>query len=110
MGECADAVLEAGGEVEGVIPRGLASKERMHQGVTKMHLVGSMHSRKQLMHDLSDGFVAAPGGLGTLEELTEITTWAQLGIHRKPVGLASGWPRCWWEPVSPLVSASPSAW
>jgi uncharacterized protein (TIGR00730 family) len=87
MGTVADAVLGAGGEVIGVLPRGLASREFSHPGVTELHLVGSMHERKALMARLSDGFVTLPGGLGTLEETFEVLTWAQLGIHRKPVAL-----------------------
>ncbi len=87
MGVLADAVLAAGGEVIGVIPRGLASRELAHAGLTRMHVVESMHERKALMASLSDGFVALPGGLGTLEETLEVLTWSQLGIHRKPVGL-----------------------
>lgn len=87
MGVLADAVLETGGEVIGVLPRGLASKELAHEGLTQLHVVGSMHERKALMASLADGFIALPGGLGTMEELVEVLTWAQLGIHRKPVGL-----------------------
>lgn len=87
MGTLADAVLAEGGEVIGVLPRGLARKEYAHEGLTALHLVGSMHERKALMATLSDGFAALPGGLGTLEEVFEVLTWAQLGIHRKPVGL-----------------------
>jgi uncharacterized protein (TIGR00730 family) len=87
MGEIADAALAAGGRVIGVIPAGLFSREVGHTSLTEMHEVGSMHERKQLMYDLSDGFVALPGGLGTLEELAEVTTWSQLGLHAKPVVL-----------------------
>ena len=87
MGTLADAVLAEGGEAIGVLPRGLARKEYAHEGLTALHLVGSMHERKALMASLSDGFAALPGGLGTLEEVFEVLTWAQLGIHRKPVGL-----------------------
>lgn len=87
MGRLADSVLCAGGFVEGVIPQSLVDRELAHQGLTKLHVVGSMHHRKQLMAELSDGFVAMPGGLGTLEELFETLTWAQLGIHEKPCGL-----------------------
>jgi uncharacterized protein (TIGR00730 family) len=87
MGILADAVLAEGGEVIGVLPRGLARKEYAHGRLTELHLVGSMHERKALMASLADGFVALPGGLGTLEEVFEVLTWAQLGIHRKPVGL-----------------------
>jgi uncharacterized protein (TIGR00730 family) len=87
MGVVADAVLAAGGEVVGVIPDALAARELAHRQVVDMRVVPSMHARKALMADLSDGFVALPGGLGTLEELLEIATWGQLGIHRKPLGV-----------------------
>ncbi|MBI4582985.1 MAG: TIGR00730 family Rossman fold protein [Planctomycetes bacterium] len=87
MGVVADAALAQGAEVIGVIPRGLATKELAHGGLTHMHVVGTMHERKALMADLADAFIALPGGLGTLEELCEILTWAQLGLHRKPCGL-----------------------
>jgi len=87
MGVLADACLEAGGEVIGVIPDFLAEKEVAHMGVQDMRIVGSMHERKQMMADLADAFVALPGGLGTMEELFEIWTWSQLGRHFNPVGL-----------------------
>lgn len=87
MGVVADAALDAGGEVIGVIPHGLAAREVGHTGLTVLHEVGTMHERKALMVELSDGFVALPGGLGTLEELMEVWTWVQLGIHRSPVAL-----------------------
>lgn len=87
MGTIADAVLAAGGQVTGVIPQGLAVREVAHQGLTQLEVVDSMHARKQRMAELSDGFIALPGGLGTFEEFFEVTTWAQLGIHRKPCGL-----------------------
>lgn len=87
MGQVADAALEAGGKVIGVIPRALAIKEVSHEGLTELHIVGSMHERKAMMAQLSDGFVALPGGIGTFEELFEIWTWGQLGIHSKPCGL-----------------------
>jgi hypothetical protein len=87
MGVIADAVLAAGGEAIGVIPRGLAVREVEHRGLTETHIVHSMHERKALMADLSDGFIALPGGFGTFEEFCEIITWAQLGIHHKPCGL-----------------------
>jgi len=87
MGIIADAVLAAGGEVVGVIPEQLATKELLHTCVTVMHRVDSMHARKAKMEQLSDAFVALPGGYGTLEELLEIITWAQLGIHRKNIGI-----------------------
>jgi uncharacterized protein (TIGR00730 family) len=87
MGALADAALEAGGEVIGVIPRALVDREVAHQALTELHVVDSMHERKALMADLADAFVAAPGGLGTLEELFEVLTWSQLGLHDKPCGL-----------------------
>jgi uncharacterized protein (TIGR00730 family) len=87
MGMVADTALAAGGEVIGVIPRALAMKEQAHTGLTEMKIVGSMHERKATMNALADGFVILPGGLGTLEETFEILTWAQLGIHRKPIGV-----------------------
>ena len=85
MGVLADAVLEGGGDVVGVLPKGLFRREVAHLGVTRLIEVGSMHERKQRMFELSGAFVALPGGLGTLEELAEIATWAQLGLHRKPI-------------------------
>jgi uncharacterized protein (TIGR00730 family) len=87
MGMVADSVLEGGGEVIGVMPRSLTSKEIGHRGLTALHEVGSMHERKAMMADLADGFIALPGGFGTFDELFEILTWAQLGIHQKPIGL-----------------------
>jgi hypothetical protein len=87
MGAVADAALAAGGEVVGVIPRALERRELAHPRLTALHVVGSMHERKALMAELADGFLALPGGMGTLEELAEILTWAQLGLHARPVGL-----------------------
>lgn len=87
MGVVADAVLAGGGKVIGVIPRFLENRELAHRGVTELRLVDSMHERKALMADLADGFVALPGGFGTLDELCEILTWAQLHLHTKPCGL-----------------------
>ena len=87
MGALANAALAAGGEVIGVIPAALVAREIAHQGLTELRIVASMHERKATMADLSDGFIALPGGLGTLEELFEVLTWAQLGLHRKPAGL-----------------------
>ena len=87
MGEIAHAVLEAGGEVIGVIPRGLVDKEVAFTDLSDLRVVPSMHERKALMVELSDGFVALPGGLGTFEEFLEVLTWAQLNIHHKPCGL-----------------------
>ena len=87
MGVLADAVLESGGRVIGVIPESLMAKEVGHAGLTELRIVKSMHERKALMADLSDGFIAMPGGFGTFEEFCEIVTWSQLGIHAKPCGL-----------------------
>lgn len=87
MGAVADAALAAGGEVVGIIPRALQLRELAHPGLTSLHVVGSMHERKARMAELSDGFVALPGGMGTLEELAEILTWGQLGLHARPCGL-----------------------
>ena len=87
MGIAADAALAAGGEVDGVIPDVLVRREVGHHGLTRQHVVRSMHERKAKMADLADAFVALPGGMGTLEETAEILTWAQLGLHAKPCGL-----------------------
>ena len=87
MGVVADAAIAAGGEVVGIIPESLASKEIAHAGLTELLVVDTMHTRKALMADQADAFVALPGGYGTLEEFAEILTWAQLGIHAKPFGL-----------------------
>jgi uncharacterized protein (TIGR00730 family) len=87
MGTIADAALEAGGEVVGVIPQALVDREIAHTGLTDLHVVGSMHERKARMADLADGFIALPGGMGTLEELFEAFTWTQLGLQSKPLGL-----------------------
>lgn len=87
MGAVADAALAAGGQVIGVIPAALRDLELGHEGVSELRVVNSMHERKATMAELSDGFIALPGGIGTLEEFFEIWTWAQLGIHRKPLGL-----------------------
>ena len=102
MGVMADAAMDAGGEVIGVIPEFLDEIEVAHQGLTKLHLVSDMHERKQLMYSLSDGFCALPGGLGTLEELFEAATWTQLGLHeggrRKPVVLLDD--NGFWKPLA----------
>jgi uncharacterized protein (TIGR00730 family) len=87
MGAVADAALEAGAEVIGVIPQVLRIRELAHRRLTSLRVVGSMHERKALMAELSDGFIALPGGMGTLEELSEVLTWAQLGLHARPCGL-----------------------
>jgi uncharacterized protein (TIGR00730 family) len=101
MGALADAALDAGGEVVGVIPRFLEDRERGHDGLTEMHVTETMHQRKMLMADLSDGFVVLPGGIGTLEEVIEMLSWSQLGLHRKPIGLldADGF----WDPLVDLL-------
>ena len=87
MGAVADAALAAGGSVVGVIPQELVDRELAHGGLTELHVVASLHERKALMAELSDGFVALPGGFGTLDELLEQLTWSQLGLHAKPIGL-----------------------
>ena len=87
MGVLADAALAEGGAVIGVIPRMLVEREIAHQGLTELRVVGSMHERKALMADLSDAFIAMPGGYGTLDEFCEILTWTQLGLQRKPIGI-----------------------
>lgn len=86
MGEVANAVLAAGGEAIGVIPHGLWAREVGHRNLTELHIVDTMHERKAMMADLADAFLALPGGLGTLEEIFEVWTWAQLGMHEKPCG------------------------
>jgi hypothetical protein len=87
MGAVADAALAAGGKVTGVIPKFLRTKEVAHEGLSSLVLVDTMHERKMKMHELCDGIIALPGGFGTLEELFEVLTWAQLGLHKKPIGL-----------------------
>lgn len=87
MREIADTMIAEGGRVIGVIPEVLVEKEVAHEGITDLRLVGSMHERKALMNDLSDAFVTLPGGFGSIEELFEVLTWAQLGLHQKPIGL-----------------------
>ena len=87
MGVLADTAMKAGGEVIGVMPQALVDREIGHTAITELRVVGSMHERKALMTELSDGFLALPGGAGTLEELFEVYTWAQLGLHSKPCGL-----------------------
>ena len=87
MGALADAMLDAGGDAIGVIPQALVEREIAHPGLSDLRVVGSMHERKALMAELADGFIALPGGLGTLEELFEVYTWTQLGLHSKPLGL-----------------------
>jgi len=87
MGVLADTAIEAGGEVIGVMPQRLIDREIGHRGLTELRVVSSMHERKALMAELAEGFIALPGGIGTLEELIEVYTWSQLGIHRKPLGV-----------------------
>lgn len=97
MGAVADGALAAGGEVIGVIPRGLLEYEIAHAGLTKLHVVETMHQRKALMASLSDQVVALPGGSGTLDELFELITWSQLGLHNKPIGLLEV--ADYWQPL-----------
>ena len=97
MGAVADATLAGGGQVIGVIPHGLASKEIAHPGLTTLHRVGTMHERKALMEQLSGAFIAMPGGFGTLDEMMEILTWTQLGLHRKPAGFLDV--KGYWQPL-----------
>jgi uncharacterized protein (TIGR00730 family) len=106
MGVTADAVLEAGGEVIGVLPSGLKRREIAHPRLSDLHIVSSMHDRKERMAALAQGFVALPGGLGTLDELVEATTWNQLGIHAKPVGLLDV--SNYWQPLRDLVAHAAS--
>jgi uncharacterized protein (TIGR00730 family) len=87
MGALADAALEAGGDIIGVIPQSLVEKELAHPGLSDLRVVGSMHQRKALMAELADAFIALPGGYGTFEEFCEVLTWTQLGLHRKPCGI-----------------------
>jgi uncharacterized protein (TIGR00730 family) len=107
MGVLADAALEAGGEVIGVIPAGLFAAEVAHTRLTRMEIVGTMHERKALMADLADGFAALPGGLGTLDELFEILTWQQLGLHAKPVALVDV--GGFWDPLADMLDAMTAA-
>jgi hypothetical protein len=97
MGALADAALAAGGEVIGVIPRGLVGRELAHPDVTELRIVESLHERKAQMAELAEGFIALPGGLGTLEELAEVASWAQLELHDKPIGLLGF--RGYWDPL-----------
>jgi uncharacterized protein (TIGR00730 family) len=101
MGALADAALAAGGTVDGVIPRALMDRELGHRGVTRLHVVTSMHARKEKMFDLADGFLALPGGIGTLDETLEMLTWKQLGFHDKPIAFLDlgGY----WAPLFALI-------
>jgi hypothetical protein len=101
MGAVADGALAAGGEAIGVIPQELVDRELAHPGLTELRIVGSLHERKALMAELSDGFVALPGGFGTLDELMEQLTWSQLGLHAKPVGLLDV--EEYWSPLIALA-------
>jgi hypothetical protein len=101
MGAVADAALAGGGEVVGVIPQELVERELAHSGVSDLRVVGSLHERKALMAELADGFVALPGGFGTLDELLEQLTWSQLGLHAKPVGLLDV--EGYWRPLIELA-------
>jgi uncharacterized protein (TIGR00730 family) len=107
MGVLADAALTAGGEVIGVIPGGLFAAEVPHQRLTQLQVVASMHERKAVMADLADAFVALPGGLGTLDELFEILTWRQLGLHAKPIALidVGGF----WDPLAEMLDGLTAA-
>ena len=87
MGIVADEMIRLGGEVTGIIPKDLMEKELAHEELTRLYIVKDMHERKAMMADLSDGFIAAPGGIGTMEELFEISAWSQLGLHEKPIGI-----------------------
>jgi uncharacterized protein (TIGR00730 family) len=101
MGAVADGALSGGGEVIGVIPQELLDRELAHSGLSKLHVVGSLHERKALMAELADGFVALPGGFGTLDELLEQLTWSQLGLHQKPIGLLDV--EEYWRPLVELA-------
>ena len=103
MGALADAVLDAGGEVIGVIPQHLQDWEVGHHGLTELHVVDTMHARKQLMFELSDGFVALPGGIGTLDETFEIISWRQLRLHNKPLVILDN--NGYWQPMEALLQA-----
>jgi uncharacterized protein (TIGR00730 family) len=107
MGILADEVMAAGGRVEGVIPKGLFSQEVPHRGITVLHEVGSMHERKALMYQLSDAFIALPGGLGTLEEFAEIVTWMMIGLHDKPAALLNV--NGYWSPLIAQLDAMVNA-
>ncbi|MEJ7748508.1 MAG: TIGR00730 family Rossman fold protein [Candidatus Limnocylindrales bacterium] len=97
MGILADAALTAGGDVTGVIPQGLIDRELAHPGLTRLEIVTTLHERKARMAELSDGFIALPGGLGTLEELAEVASWAPLELHAKPIGLLDA--DRYWDPL-----------
>jgi uncharacterized protein (TIGR00730 family) len=104
MGAMADAAMEAGADVIGVIPQALVDKEVAHRDLTELVVVATMHERKAKMSDLADAFIALPGGFGTLEELFEVITWAQLGIHQKPLGLFDV--EGYWDPLVRFIDHS----
>lgn len=101
MGALADAAMAAGGEVIGVMPHGLVQREVAHHGLTALHIVDSMHERKAMIAELADAFIAMPGGIGTFEELFETWTWAQLGVHARPIGLLDV--EQFWDPFVALL-------
>lgn len=101
MGALADAAMAAGGEVIGVMPHGLVQREVAHQHITSLQIVDSMHERKAMIAEMADAFITMPGGIGTLEEFFETWTWAQLGVHRKPVGLLDA--EGFWDPLMTLL-------
>lgn len=107
MGVIADAVIANGGEAIGVIPQALADREIAHTGITELRVVDSMHTRKAMMADLADGFVAMPGGVGTFEEFFEVVTWTQLGLHRKPCGLLNV--KAFYAPLAAFIDQAVSA-
>ena len=107
MGALADSALAAGGEVIGVIPQGLVDRELAHPGLTRLDVVATLHARKARMSDLADAFIALPGGLGTLEELAEVTSWAQLDLHTKPIGLLDA--EGYWLPLLAWLDAAVEA-
>jgi len=102
MGALADGALEAGGEVTGVIPKMFATPVLMHKGLTQLEIVEDMHTRKQRLVELADAFIALPGGYGTLEELFEVLTWAQIGLHTKPVGILNS--RRYFDPLLSVIN------
>jgi hypothetical protein len=106
MGALADACLEGGGQVVGVIPEIFNTHHLVHKGLSKLHVTSDMHARKAMMADLGDGFVALPGGLGTFEELFEILTWAQIGLHSKPVGVLNA--NSYYDPLLELIERAQS--
>ncbi|GAC1654077.1 MAG: TIGR00730 family Rossman fold protein [Vulcanimicrobiaceae bacterium] len=104
MGVLADSALAAGGRVVGVIPKALAKREIAHHGLTELHVVGSMHERKAIMAEMSDAFIALPGGYGTLDEFFEAVTWLQLGLHERPIGLLNV--EGYFDPLIAMIDAA----